>query len=222
MLWSFLLPFLTLLSLVIMTIILISITRSQEALANQHPIPGSDKSLTAYAYTKLVVYKDQLNRLLTHSHARELQHGKHQQSSNSPCRAQDRGNRALHWHGLFLAVSQATILTQGHPRETLHRRAIHGVPHFSSWLTSQPTLLQLYSSLSNLCDFGQVQAQVEGHWPDLFLVTSSPALRSAGDKITPGDCSLSLSVTLQMLLAYPSYLYHLPYSRQETDLYPPS
>lgn len=53
-------------------------------------------------------------------------------------------------------------------------------------------LLHLYSSHSNLCDLGQVQAQVEGHWPDLFLITSSPGLYSAGDKITRGNCSLSL------------------------------
>lgn len=61
----------------------------------------------------------------------------------------------------------------------------HGSPH-------SPTLLQLYSSHSNWWDLGQAQAQVEGHWPDLFQVTPSPALCSAGDKITRGSCSLPL------------------------------
>lgn len=65
------------------------------------------------------------------------------------------------------------------------------------------TLLYLYSSHSNLCDLRQVQAQVEGHWPDLLLVTSSPALCSAGDKITRGNCSLSLVLYYRCFWPFP-------------------
>lgn len=137
-----------------------------------------------------------------------------------PCRAQDR-TKLLTGTGHFSVCLRWPLWHEEiFKRLSTHRRAINSFCTLAHSSPHSQTLLQLYSSHCHLCHLGQVQAQVEGHWPDLLLATSSPALAVQVTKSLLASTLSLASVILQMFLVYPSYLYHLPYSRQETELYP--
>lgn len=128
-------------------------------------------------------------------------------------------NKALNWHWSLLSVSQVTTLTRGDLQETLHSQESHQqLLHFSSQLTSQPNTAPALQLPLSFVSFRAGPSS--GHWPDLLLSTSSPALAVQVTKSLLASTLSLASVILQMFLVYPSYLYHLPYSRQETELYP--